>query len=104
MTINIQYQQMPASEALSERITRNLHKLNDKYNFVIHARVLFRQENDSTGQGKVCEVELSGPGPRIFAKSDTDDFEKAAAATLNDLERQLRKQKEKFDKRKKSVK
>jgi putative sigma-54 modulation protein len=58
--------------------------------------VLFKQENDRTGEGKVCEIELSAPGPRIFAKSNTDDFEKSMAETIEDLRRQLEKRQETF--------
>jgi putative sigma-54 modulation protein len=88
---------MPTSESLSELIIRNLRKLGHKYQFIIRAQILFKLENDPTGNGKVCEIELSGPGPRLFAKSSEDDFEKAAAATLGDLAKQLRKRKKKIN-------
>ncbi|GGG43185.1 hypothetical protein GCM10011414_11030 [Croceivirga lutea] len=101
MTFNIQFQKMPESESLRDRIMLNLEKLANRYSFIINAQVLFKQENNSKGKGKICEIELSGPGPRLFAKSDTDDFEKAAAETLKELERQLRKRKETFSKKKK---
>lgn len=103
MTINIQYQNMPTSESLNEIVSRNLEKLAHKFQFLIRADVLFKMENDPTGNGKICEVQLSAPGPRIFAKSNENNFEKAAAETLSDLDRQLRKRKEKFSKRKKAV-
>ncbi|NNL03610.1 MAG: 30S ribosomal protein S30, partial [Eudoraea sp.] len=48
--------------------------------------------------GKVCEIQLSAPGPRIFAKSSQDNFEKAAATTIKELENQLRRRKEIFKK------
>tara|TARA_R110000868_G_scaffold200671_1_gene448172 strand:- start:16760 stop:17071 length:312 start_codon:yes stop_codon:yes gene_type:complete len=103
MTINIQYQNMPTSESLNGIVSRNLEKLAHKFQFLIRADVLFKMENDPTGNGKICEVQLSAPGPRIFAKSNENNFEKAAAETLSDLDRQLRKRKEKFSKRKKAV-
>ena len=103
MTINIQYQNMPTSESLNGIVSRNLEKLAHKFQFLIRADVLFKMENDTTGNGKICEVQLSAPGPRIFAKSNENNFEKAAAETLSDLDRQLRKRKEKFSKRKKAV-
>lgn len=103
MTINIQYQQMPTSESLSEIVTRKLKKLAHKYEFLIRADVTFKLESDPTGNGKVCDIEISAPGPRIFAKSTENNFEKAAAETIHDLERQLRKRKEKFARRKKAI-
>lgn len=93
MTINIQYVQMPTSEAMNALITTKLDRLATKYDWVIRAQVYFKQENDATGIGKICEMELSAPGPRIFARSNEDDFEKAAAKTIKDLEKQLSKRK-----------
>ncbi len=102
MTVNMQYVQMPESESLSEIVNRNLEKLAHKYQFVIRAEVFFKLGNGTDGKNKICEIELSAPGPRIFAKSTEDNFEKAAAKTISDLERQLRKRKEKFTRRKKT--
>ncbi|MGB5434725.1 MAG: HPF/RaiA family ribosome-associated protein [Maribacter sp.] len=93
MTIDIQYVQMPTSEAMNELITIKLNRLANKYEWIIRAQVYFKQENDPTGKGKICEMELSAPGPRLFARSDEDDFEKAAANTIKDLEKQLSKRK-----------
>jgi putative sigma-54 modulation protein len=46
------------------------------------------------GNDIIRKIQLSSPGPRIFAKSNTDNFEKAAAETLSELKRKLRKRKE----------
>ncbi len=103
MTINIQYVQMPTSESLNTILERNLAKLAQKYDFLIRADVFLKLENDPSGNGKICEIELSAPGPRLFAKSMSDNFEKASAETISDLERQLKKRKEKFSKRRKKI-
>lgn len=96
MMVNIQYVQMSTSESLSNIVTQKLEKLAKRYNWIIKFEVFFKLEKDAAGKGKICEIEISGPGPRIFAKSDEDDFEKAAVETISDLERQLRKRKELF--------
>lgn len=93
MTINIQYLHMPTSEAMNELLTQKLNKLSAKYDWILSTDVYFKLANDSTGRNKVCEMKMEVPGPRIFASSTEDNFEKAAAATLNDLERQLKKRK-----------
>lgn len=103
MTINIQYVHMPESESLSEIVTRNLQKLAHKYEFLIRADVFFKLEKDPHGLGKICEIQLSAPGPRIFAKSNEDNFEKSAAETISDLESQLRKRKDKLKKQRRTV-
>lgn len=103
MTINIQYVHMPTSESLDKIVSGNLEKLANKYSDLINADVFFKKESDPKGKGKVCEMQLSLPGPRIFAKSDEDDFEKAAAETISDLESQLRKRKEKSIKQRRTT-
>ncbi len=101
MTINMQYVQMPESESLNNIVTRNLQKLSHKYDFIIRADVFFKLGQSKDGMDKICEMQLSAPGPRIFAKSTENNFEKAAAETISDLEKQLRKRKEKFSRRNK---
>ena len=96
MEVHVQYQKMKTSESLTELLMKKLDGLEKKYSWLIKANVLFKQENDRTGEGKVCEIELSAPGPRIFAKSNTDDFEKSMAETIEDLRRQLEKRQETF--------
>ena len=46
-------------------------------------------END-----KICEIELSLPGPRVFASSKENNYELAVKNTISDLEIQLKKRKE----------
>lgn len=96
MTIHMQYIHMPESDSLSEIVTRNLKKLEHKYQFIIGAEVCFKIGNSSDQNDKICKIELSAPGSPIFAKSIENNFEKAAAETVSNLERQLRKRKEKF--------
>ncbi len=103
MTIHMQYVQMPESESLSRIVTRNLQKLSHKYDFVIRADVFFKLGQGNDGKDKICEIQLSAPGPRIFAKSAETNFEKAASETVSDLERQLRKRKEKLGRRKRAI-
>ncbi|MEE1962117.1 putative sigma-54 modulation protein [Flagellimonas taeanensis] len=96
MEIHVQYQKMKTSESLTELLSKKLEGLEKKYNWLIKANVLFKIENDKSGEGKVCEIELSAPGPRIFAKSSTDDFEKSMAETVEELRRQLEKRQATF--------
>ena len=96
MEVHVQYQKMKTSESLTQLLLKKLEGLEKKYSWLIKANVLFKQENDKTGQGKVCEIELSAPGPRIFAKSNTDDFEKSMATTVEELRKQLEKRQETF--------
>ncbi|MBO0331327.1 HPF/RaiA family ribosome-associated protein [[Muricauda] lutisoli] len=96
MEVHVQYQKMMTSESLTQLLMKKLEGLENKYSWLIKANVLFKEENYSSGEGKICEIELSAPGPRIFAKSNTDDFEKSMANTIEDLKRQLEKRQATF--------
>lgn len=93
MTISIQFVKMPTSESLSAYTEKRLQKLANKYNWLISAEVSFKMGPDSINN-KVCEIELSLPGPKVFAGSKEENFETAVNKTISDLNRQLRKRKE----------
>ncbi|WP_445731974.1 ribosome hibernation-promoting factor, HPF/YfiA family [Mariniflexile sp.] len=94
MTVNFQYVDVDVSETLSAFTEEKLGKLFDKYEFLISATVYFKQEEHHHETGKICNIELSLPGPRIFATSNERNFEVAVRETISDLERQLKKRKE----------
>lgn len=96
MEVHVQYQKMMTSEAMTDLLMKKLESLENKYSWLIKANVLFKTENDKSGQGKICEIELSAPGPRIFAKSNSDDFEKSMSNTMEDLRKQLEKRQATF--------
>jgi len=98
MTINIQYVHMATSDAMNTYVTEKLENLANKYDWVINAQVHFEVENDPKGKGKICKMELSAPGPRIFATSNEETYENAVKKTIKDLEKQLKKRKENFTK------
>ena len=93
MTINVQYVKMLNSETMTDYVSKKLNKLGEKYQWVINANVFFKLENNSTVNKKICEIELSLPGPKIFASSKEKNFELAAKNTLSDLTKQLKKRK-----------
>ncbi len=86
--------QMATSDSLSQIITKKLEKLYHKFNWIIKAEVFLKLGNSTSPEKQICEIELSAPGPRLFATSTSTNFEKAAVATIKDLERQLRKRKQ----------
>ena len=96
MVINIQYVHMTPSEAMDTYVNDKLEKLGQKYDWIIKAEVHFESQRDPKSKGKICKMELSAPGPRIFATSDEDTYENAVKKTIKDLEKQLKKRKEIF--------
>jgi putative sigma-54 modulation protein len=93
MDINIQFVKMPTSEFMEEFALKELKKLSKKYDFIIKCEVFYKAENNPKGKGKICEIQLSLPGPRIFAISDEESFELATDETIRDLKKQLEKRK-----------
>tara|TARA_R100000935_G_C2770326_1_gene137388 strand:- start:359 stop:631 length:273 start_codon:yes stop_codon:yes gene_type:complete len=87
---------MPSSKALNTYVEKRLEKLASKYEWLIKADVSFKLENNEFGKGNICEIELSLPGPKIFATSKETTFEAAAKETIADLDKQLKKRKAKF--------
>lgn len=84
---------MQTSETMEAFALKKLNKLAKRYDWIIKAQVSYKLENDPRNKGRICEIELSVPGPRIFASSTAENFEIATDETLSDLEKQLRKRK-----------
>lgn len=93
MEVNIQFIKMQTSETMEAFATKKLNKLAKHYDWVIKADVSYKLENDPRNKGRICEIQLSAPGPRLFAKSTADNFEVATDETIKDLEKQLKKRK-----------
>tara|TARA_R110000868_G_scaffold350583_1_gene611817 strand:+ start:173 stop:472 length:300 start_codon:yes stop_codon:yes gene_type:complete len=94
MTVNIQYVGVDVSETLSAFTKEKLEKLFNRYEFLITASVHFKQDEKDHNDGKICKIELSLPGPRIFATSNERNFEVSVRETISDLNRQLKKRKQ----------
>lgn len=87
---------MQSSESMSAYVTKKLQKISKKYEWVIRTDVFFKIENDPSERGHICEMEVSLPGPKIFATSNKKNFELAVKETTKDIETQLKKRKAKF--------
>ena len=93
MKTHIQFVNSDTQHSAEQLVQRKLDNLENKYDWVISADVMFKEEKSTNGKGKVCAIELSLPGPRIHASSNEDSFEAAAAETVRDIEKQLKKRK-----------
>ena len=94
MTINIQYVHMETSESMDTYVQEKLEKLGKKFDFIIGVEVHFAVEHNDKNKGKICKMELSLPGPRVFATSNEANYEEASKNTIKDLEKQLKKRKQ----------
>ena len=92
-----EYHDVAQSARLEKLTTEKLDKLAEKYDMVIRADIFFKEENTSSDEtGKICGIRLSLPGPRLFAESSHDNFASSISESMNEIERQLRKRKEKM--------
>jgi len=96
MEILIQFVRIPTNDYLEKLVIKKLQKLSKKYHWIIKAQVFFKHEIDPKGKGKICEIQLSHVGPRIFASSNEINFDEAVSETIRDLEIQLEKLKSKI--------
>ncbi len=94
MTVNFQYVNIDVSNTLSALTEEKLEKLATKFEFLISAQVYFKHDEKDHNTGKICNMELSLPGPRIFATSNENSYEAAMVETISDLTRQIKKRKE----------
>lgn len=97
MDIIYEYDNVTASARLEGFVEEKLNKLHEKFSDVIRADVFFKQENTSSDEtGMICNIRLSVPGPRIFAEANNENYEDSITESINDLEGQLRKRKDKM--------
>lgn len=97
MNVKFEYHDVKASPRLEEMVSKKLGKLEDKYDFIVHADVLFKKENTSTSdKGLICGIKLSAPGTLLFSESNNSKFEISIASAIEDMERQLEKRKGKL--------
>jgi putative sigma-54 modulation protein len=100
MDIHFEYDEVRASERLEQLAIQRLNKIADKNDFIIRAEVQFKKENTSSPEtGMICSIQLSVPGPRLFAQATNGNFEASLAEAADDLERQLQKRKDKIKNR-----
>lgn len=89
----VQFVQTETNDSVKQMVLEKVEQLSKKYDWIIRADVFFKEEKDTYGKGKICEIRLSCPGPRLFASSNEESFEAAVAETIRDLEIQLEKRK-----------
>lgn len=88
---------MKTNDRLETLILDRLEKLEKKFEWIINAKVYLREEKfQDTMRDKLCQIELSVPGPDIFTRTYEESYEAAIAEAFSDMEMQLRKHKGKM--------
>ncbi len=97
MTIHFEYDEVQASKRLEVFATEKLEGLFNKFSMIIRADVFFKLENTTSDEtGKICNIRLSVPGPRLFAEASHDNFMNSISEAIQNLDTQLAKKKGKM--------
>lgn len=92
-----EYHDVEQSDRLEDYTKQKLDKLKDRFQDVIRADVFFKTENTTSNEtGRICNIRLSLPGPRVFTEANNVDFIESINEATSELKRMLTKRKEKF--------
>ena len=95
MNINIESVHFDADKKLIAFIERKVGKLTKKEPTVIKTDVILRLDNSATRENKIAEIKLKVPSDEFFAKKQTRSFEESIDSTIQAIEKQLDKYKDK---------
>lgn len=95
MDVIIQSLGFKHSENLETYIKEKLEKLTPS-DHIIRANVTLYQGPDRATPNGYCEIRLEVPGPDLFIKESSEQFEQAVDECVNKLQGILRKQKDKM--------
>jgi putative sigma-54 modulation protein len=95
MDITIHSIHFSADKKLEELISNKINKLKQFDKRIISANVYLRLAKSQDLENKIVEIKLEIPGTELFAKRQTNSFEKSTDSVIEALRKQLQKFKEK---------
>ena len=96
MNIKINAVKFTPTEELETFVNGKVKKLMHFYDEIIGIEVFLKLDSKHKIQNKIAEIILDIPGNDLFAKKQSDSFEKSIDNTVDALKRQLTKHKEKL--------
>lgn len=96
MILNIQSNGLLIEQSVTKLLHQKINKLSRLYNEIIGCDIIFRTENASANEVKICEIRLIVPSYDLFASAQCKTFEEAITETSEALERQIEKRKTKL--------
>lgn len=93
MEVKIQSLHFKANDLLEEYVQKKVSHLAHFNERIISGDVCLKLDKSSEENNKVCEIRLSIPGNDLFAKRQSNSFEKATNETVDALQKQLRRNK-----------
>ena len=96
MKLRIQSINFDATTGLESYINKKMLKLEKNFDDIINIEVYLKVVKPETATNKEAEIKVSIPNVDFFASKTCDTFEEAVDLTLDALEKQMRKYKEKI--------
>ena len=99
MKLRIQSIDFDATTSLESYINKKLLKLEKNFDEILNVEVYLKVVKPETATNKQAEIKVSIPNIDFFASKTCDTFEEATDLTLEALDKQIRKHKEKTTKK-----
>ena len=96
MKVKVSSLHFTADKKLIEFANDKVSKLEKFYDKIIDGNIVFKVDNAEDRENKLTEIKLNIPGKELFAKKQSDSFEKSVDEAVEALRRQLKKHKEKL--------
>ena len=96
MKVKVSSLNFNADQKLIDFANERVGKLEKFYDKIIDGNITFRVDNADDRINKLAEIKLNIPGKELFAKKQSESFEKAVDEAVEALRRQLKKHKEKL--------
>ncbi len=95
MNITIKAIHFTADKKLEDFVETKINKLKKYDDRILGANVFLKLVKNQDSENKITEIKLDIPGTDLFAKKQTDSFEKSTDSVIEALKKQLQKFKEK---------
>jgi len=99
MNVQINAVKFKADKKLEDFIEQKVNKLTQFYDGVLGSEVTLKVDASEKPENKIAEIRLKIPGNDLFAKKQSDSFEESTDTAVEALRRQLKKHKEKIQKK-----
>lgn len=99
MKLRIQSVNFSATEKLEAYIEKKVKKIEKIFDSIMTVDVYLKVTKPETAENKQAEVKITAPNVDFFASKTCDTFEEAVELSLEAIEKQVVKHKEKINKK-----
>ena len=99
MKLRVQSINFDATKALEMYVDKKTRKLSRLFDEILNVEVYLKVVKPETATNKEAEIRISVPSGEFFASKVCDTFEEAVDLSVEALEKQIRKFKEKITKK-----